>query len=209
MLRSKHFHWSDFTNSHNPVSWSSTNVVRRKLMLVTIGFNLKGLKQCLFGGSVRTIWNYWQGQIFFLRVRKSLFRIKSLLSRHLIDSFLQFFDSSLLFLTLVSEFRELLWGLNKVWDSSEILGLFSPSGSIAFTPCFATWSTFRRSHYFSLSHSLLFLYIYSNQMYSGMGAFPSFLTPLPRFNSSHAQTKMAGVRSNMTAKWFSSSRLLG
>ena len=54
-------------------------------------------------------------------------------------------------------------------DSSEILGIFSPSGSIAFTPCFATWSTFRRSHYFSLSHSLLFLYIYSNQMYSGMG----------------------------------------
>ena len=79
-------------------------------------------------------------------------------------------------------------------NSSEILGLFSPSGNIAFTPCFATWSTFRRSHYFSLSHSLLFLYIYSNQMYSGMGAFPSFLSPLPWFNSSHAQTKMAGVR---------------
>ena len=114
-------------------------------MLVIIGFHLKGLKQCLFGGNVRTIWNYWQWQIFFLGVRESLFRIKSLLSRYLIDSFLQFFDSSLLFLTLVSEFRELLWGLNKVWDSSEILGLFSPSGSIAFTPCFATWSTFRRS----------------------------------------------------------------
>ena len=79
-------------------------------MLVTIGFNLKGSKQCFFGWSVRTIWNYWQGQIFFLGVRESLFRIKFLLSRNLIDSFLQFFDSSLLFLTLVSEFRELLWG---------------------------------------------------------------------------------------------------
>lgn len=110
VLRSKHFHLSDFTNSYNLVSWSCIGVVRRRLMLVIIGFHLKGLKQCLFGGNVRTIWNYWQWQIFFLGVRESLFRIKSLLSRYLIDSFLQFFDSSLLFLTLVSEFRELLWG---------------------------------------------------------------------------------------------------
>ena len=124
MLRSKHFHWSDITNSYNLVTWSCIGVVRRKLMLVTIGFNLKGLKLCLFGGNVPTIWNYWQGQIFFLGVRKSLFRIKSLLSRHLIDPFLQFFDSSLLFLTLVSEFREFLWGSNRQFGDTRLIFSF-------------------------------------------------------------------------------------
>ena len=44
-------------------------------------------------------------------------------------------------------------------NSSEILGLFSPSGNIAFTPCFATWSTFRRSLSLYLIHYYSYTYI--------------------------------------------------
>ena len=36
--KSKHFLLGDdFTNSHNLISWQSMDIVRRKLMLVTIG----------------------------------------------------------------------------------------------------------------------------------------------------------------------------
>ena len=36
--RSKHFFlWDHFINSHNLISWHCTDIIRRKLMLATIG----------------------------------------------------------------------------------------------------------------------------------------------------------------------------